>query len=155
MYERLRGGLVDPGDGGQPGRGRWAGEPLRVGRVGLVEHDRAVRSDLRSGVVVDRCGRVQPERGVTVLVVVGVEECGAERAGVVDRPEPLGERRAVLERLELGLGVGLSSEMCGREWNRTTPRSTRSCATGLLVIEEPRLAWITPGAAPTRRWLKR
>jgi hypothetical protein len=42
---------------------------------------------------------------VTVLVVVGVEERGAEEAGVVDGPEPLGERRAVLERLELGLGI--------------------------------------------------
>src|SRR5512132_597588 len=29
--------------------------------------------------------------------------------------------------------------MCGREWDRTTPRSTNSCATGLLVIEEPRM----------------
>jgi hypothetical protein len=33
---------------------------------------------------------VEPERGVTVLVVVGVEERGAEQAGVMDRPEPLG-----------------------------------------------------------------
>ena len=82
--------MVDPGDGGQLGRGRRAGEPLGGGRVGLVEHNRAVGSDLGSGAVVDRRGRVQPERGVTVLVVVGVEECGAERTGVVDRPEPLG-----------------------------------------------------------------
>ena len=141
--------MVDPGDGGQLGRSRRAGEPLGVGRVGLVEHDRAVGSDLGSGAVVDRRGRVQPERGVTVLVVVGVEERGTERAGVVDRPEPLGERRAVLKRLELGLGVGVVVGDVGREWDRTTPRSTRSCATGLLVIEEPRSAWITQGAAPT------
>jgi hypothetical protein len=66
-----------------------------------------VGSDLGSGAVVDRRRRVQPERGVTMLVVVGVQECRAEEAGVVDRPEPLGERRAVLERLELGLGIGV------------------------------------------------
>jgi hypothetical protein len=146
LYERLRGGLVDPGDGGQLGWGRGAGEPLRVGRVGLVEHDGAVGSDLRSGVVVDRCGGVEPERGVPVLVVVGVEERGAEHAGVVDRPEPLGERRAVLERLELGLGIGLSSETWGREWLLVTPRSASNSATGLEVMEVPRSAWIACGA---------
>jgi hypothetical protein len=94
---------------------------------------------------------VQPERGVVVLVVVGVEERGAQAAGVVDGPEPLRERRAVLERLELGLGIGvvIRDVRAGVGPDRTTPRSTNSCATGLLVIEEPRSAWSTPGAAPT------
>jgi hypothetical protein len=35
----------------------------------------------------------------------------------------------------------LSFETCGREWLRATPRSTRSWATGLEVIEVPRSAW--------------
>lgn len=40
-------------------------------------------------------------------MVVVIEERGAERACVLDRSEPSGERRAVLERLELGLAVGV------------------------------------------------
>jgi hypothetical protein len=40
-------------------------------------------------------------------VVVVLEEAGAEAAGVLDRAEPSGERRAVLQRLEVRLGVGV------------------------------------------------
>jgi hypothetical protein len=38
---------------------------------------------------------VQPDAGVTVNVVVVIEERGAERAGVCDRAEPAGERRGM------------------------------------------------------------
>jgi hypothetical protein len=50
---------------------------------------------------------VQADAGVAVDVVVVIEERGAERAGVVDRAEPAGERRAVLEGLEVRLAVGV------------------------------------------------
>ena len=43
----------------------------------------------------------------TVLVVVVVEEDLAERPSVLDGPEALGERGAVLEGLELRPGVGV------------------------------------------------
>ncbi len=48
---------------------------------------------------------VQADPGVAVLVVVRSEELLAERAGVLQRTEPFGEVRAVLERLELRLAV--------------------------------------------------
>jgi len=42
-----------------------------------------------------------------VLVVVVIEETSAESPGVIDAPEALGERWAVLEGLELRLAVGV------------------------------------------------
>ena len=36
-------------------------------------------------------------------------------------------------------------ETCGREWDLATPRSTKSWATGLEVIEVPRSAWTASG----------
>jgi len=50
---------------------------------------------------------VQADAGVAVLVVVVVEERGAEAASVLDGAEPVGEGRAVLEGLELGFAVGV------------------------------------------------
>ena len=78
-----------------------------VGGVGGVEGGGSCGADLGGGAVVDRCWGVQADAGVAVDVVVVIEEHGAERAGVLDRAEPAGERRAVLERLELGLAVGV------------------------------------------------
>src|ERR687891_454900 len=49
-----------------------------VGRVGLVEDDGAVDADLAGGAVVDRGGGVQPESGMPMFVVIGVEEGDAE-----------------------------------------------------------------------------
>ena len=80
-------------------------ESGRVGGVGGVEGDGALGADLGGGAVVDRRRGVQPDAGVAVDVVVVIEERGAERAGVFDRAEPAGERRAVLEGLEVGLRV--------------------------------------------------
>ena len=82
-------------------------EPGGVGGVGGVEGRGALGADLVGGAVVDRGGGVQADAGVTMDVVVVLEERGAERAGVVDRPEPNGERRAVLEGLEVRLRVGV------------------------------------------------
>ena len=52
---------------------------------------------------------MQSDAGVAVDVVVVIEERGAEGAGVVDRPEPAGERWAVLESLELRFAVGVGA----------------------------------------------
>src|SRR5665811_1610543 len=83
---------------------------------------------------------MKADAGVAVNMVVVLEERGAERAGVLDGPEPPGERRAVLEGLEVGFAVGVVLDTCGREWLRATPRSTSSWATGLEVIDVPRSA---------------
>ena len=48
---------------------------------------------------------MQSDAGVAVDVVVVIEERGAERAGILDRAEPAGKRGAVLEGLEVRLGV--------------------------------------------------
>ena len=85
--------MVDPGDGGQLRRlGAAVPEPGRVCRVGGVERLGPLVPDLGGGAVVDRGGGVQADAGVTVHVVVVVEERGAEPAGVLDRAEPAGGR---------------------------------------------------------------
>ena len=48
---------------------------------------------------------MQRDPGMPVLVVVIGEEHAAECAGVLQRPERAGERRAVLQGLELRLAV--------------------------------------------------
>lgn len=48
-----------------------------------------------------------PEPGMTVFLVVPGDEVDAEGAGVLDRAETIGEVGPVLERLEVGLGVGV------------------------------------------------
>ena len=55
--------------------------------------------------VVDVTGGVQAEPAVMMLVVVPGEEVLAVRPGGLKRGEPGGERRPVLQGLELGLGV--------------------------------------------------
>jgi len=77
-------------------------EPGGVGCVGGGEGGGPVGLDFGGGAVVDRGRGVQRDAGMAVLVVVVVEEAGAEAAGVFDRPEPARECWAVLERLELG-----------------------------------------------------
>jgi len=54
---------------------------------------------------VDDLGGEQPETGVPMVVVVGVEELGAELAGLLERGEGAGEGQAVLQGLELRLAV--------------------------------------------------
>ena len=97
----LDGRLVDPGCCRQLGWARsTVAEPAGVGGVGGVEGLGPAGPDLGGGAVVHGGGRVQPDPGMTVVMVVVLEERFAEDAGVFDRAEPVGERRAVLERLE-------------------------------------------------------
>jgi len=80
-------------------------ESFGVAGVGGGEDLGAVGADGLGGSEVDGRGGVQSEAGVVVLVVVVVEELFAERAGVVDVVEVVGEGGAVLEGLERGLAV--------------------------------------------------
>ena len=66
-------------------------EPLGVAGVGGGEDVGAVGADLLGSSEVDGRGGVQPETGVAVLVAVVGEELVAERAGVVDDVEVVGE----------------------------------------------------------------
>src|ERR1700681_2716754 len=94
----LDGGVVDPGDGGQLG---WCGsattEPAGVGGVGGVEGHYSSGADFGGGAVMDRRRGVQTDPGVTVVMVVIVEERLAEHPGIGDRSEAGREGRAVLE----------------------------------------------------------
>ncbi len=83
-------------------------EPGGVGGVGGIEGEGPLHSDLTGGPVVDRRCRVQADAGVAVHVVVVIEERSAERSGVFDGAEPAGERRAVLEGLEVRLALGVA-----------------------------------------------
>ena len=106
MDESLALRIVDPGDGGEfRGFGPTVTESGRVRAVSSAEGDRSLLSNLVGVAVVNRGRRVEPDAGVAMDVVVVVEELDAERRCIRDRPEPFGKRRAVLQRLELGLGV--------------------------------------------------
>ena len=93
----LRYGLVDPHLLGQAGWDGAAVEPLGVSGVGAVERGLALRTDLDGGAEVDRGGGVHADPGMAVIVIVGVEESVAERAGIGQTAEPLGEVGHVLE----------------------------------------------------------
>ena len=80
-------------------------EPCWVRGVGVIEGGGALFSDLGGGAVVDQGWCVESDAGLAVGVVVVVEELDAERSGIGDRAEPVGERRTVFEGLELGFGV--------------------------------------------------
>jgi len=76
-----------------------------VGGVGGVQDLGALGPDGRGVAVVNVGGGVQAESPVAVVVVVPAEEFLAVRAGGLDRAKPGGERRPVLEGLELRFGV--------------------------------------------------
>jgi hypothetical protein len=112
----------------------------RVGGVGGGQDLGAGPVEPSGVAVVDGLGGHHRDPGMAVLAVVPAEELLAERPGVLERAEPVGEARPVLQGLELALGIGLSLETCGREWGLVIPRSASSNATGLELIELPRSA---------------
>ena len=82
-------------------------EPGRVRLVGGIEGLGPLGPDLGGRAVVDRRRRVVADARVPVFVVVIREERLAEGPGVLDAAEAFGERRAVLEGLEIRLTVGV------------------------------------------------
>ena len=61
-------------------------------------------------------------------------------------PKRSGNSGRYLSVLNWASENGLSLETCGRLWVRVMPRSARSRATGLEVIDGPRSAWIVSWA---------
>ena len=115
-----------------------ADEPLGVRDVGVGEDVGAGGPDRAGAAVVHVGGGVQPDPGVPVIVVVPAEEDLAERSGVLDGAEPVGEVGPVLEGLELRLG------------ERVVVGAVRSSiATGFEAIEVPRSAWMVSWSRST------
>jgi hypothetical protein len=85
----------------------FADEPFGVAGVGGGEH---VGAGVAHGLglsIVDVDGVVVADTAVVVLGVVPGEEALAERPRLLDGAEGVGEVGPVLERLELGLAVGV------------------------------------------------
>ena len=89
------------------GTSRWVGdaggEALRMRGVRSGEHGRPRGDALLGEAVMHVGGRQQAEPGVMVLGVVPGEKDVAVGPRVLDRTEPLGEGRPLLQRLELRL----------------------------------------------------
>lgn len=83
-------------------------------------------------------------------MVVVVKEPGAEGPGILDRAEPLREGGEVFEGLEAGFRVWVVVGDVGAGVAAGHPRSKSSWATGPEVIDDPRSAWMVPGAWPLR-----
>jgi hypothetical protein len=118
-------------------RSGWAG-------IGAGEHIGPDFEQLARPAVVDIGRGEQRDPAVAVLAVVPGEEPLAEGPGILERAEPIGKARPVLERLEAGLGVRIVVALTwGRLWLLTIPRSASRSATGREVIELPRSAWMS------------
>jgi len=81
-------------------------EALRVPRAGGEQGVVPSHDDLRRAPVLDGGGRHQPDAGVPMLVAVVADESMAEAKGIPVDAEPVGKLRAILEGLEVGLGLG-------------------------------------------------
>ena len=123
--------------------GRFADEPFGVCGVGSVEDAGALVADCLCEAVVDVSGGMQAQPAVAMFIVVPSEEDLAVSSGVFDRAEPAGEVGGrYFSVLNWASENGLSLETCGRECDWVTTRSASKNATGLLVMELPRSAWM-------------
>src|SRR3990170_8747779 len=99
---------VDPdGFGQRRRRGRLAHEAFGVAEVSPVQDLLPGRDDVGCATVMHDLGREPSDAGMVVFGVVPSEEIGAEGPGVLDPSKAARELRAILERLELALGVGV------------------------------------------------
>lgn len=103
--------------------------------VSSVEDFLAALPDSCGGAVVNGSGRVKADSGMTVLVVVVIEEEHAERASLADGREAPGKDGAVFQRLVVNTSAGggsdgapLSAVLCER-WRLLALRS-RSAGRG-------------------------
>ena len=80
---------------------RFFDEALRVGAEGAIEGFLAGRMDRIGLAVMDLIGRHQADAGMMMVLVVPIEKAAAERLGVLDAAEALGELRLVFQGLEV------------------------------------------------------
>ena len=128
-------GWVDPDFCGARRRlGKATGEAFGVDGVGGGEHGRSGRHALVGQAKVHVVGGEQAQTAVMVFDVVPREEDVAVGPGVLDRPDPHREVRAVLQRLELRFREGVvvgewgghgSSSRRGRQQDATNSTSSR------------------------------
>ena len=93
--------MVDPGDVGNLGCDGWSAEAVGFVGVGMVEDGLAVLADGVVVAVVNAGRGVVADAGVSVVVVVVVEELVGEGSGVGEAGESFGEPGCVLQCLEL------------------------------------------------------
>ena len=143
-------GWVDPHFHGTRRRvGQAGGESFRMRGIGRSEHGRPRGDPLLGPAVMHIGGRQQPKARMVVRGVVPREEDVAVGSRVLDRAEPLGEGRPVLQRLELRFRERVVvGDALGREWVLVTPRSASKRATGFEVIAAPRSAWAVSCSRP-------
>ena len=110
-------------------------EALGVDGVGGGQHLSAGLVELSGAAVVDGLRGHHRDPGMAVPAVVPGEELLAEATGILERAEPIGEARPVLQGLELALGIGVVVGDARAEWVLVTPRSASRNATGLELIE--------------------
>ncbi len=96
-------GFVDPRRLRERWRCWWfTDEPFGIGLIGGVEDGCSLRLDGGGSAVMDVGGGVIADTGMTMFVVVPVEEASDEAVDVFERSEPFRELGPVLQRLELG-----------------------------------------------------
>jgi hypothetical protein len=112
-------------------------EPFGMARVGSGQHVGTGVAHALGSSIVDINGVLVADPAVVVLVVVPGEQPLAERSGVGEAAEAVGEVGPVLQRLELGFGVRVVVFDMGPGVVLVTPRSASRNATGLEAIDEP------------------
>src|SRR6266511_117313 len=119
-----------------------AHEPFGVAGVGGGQDIGAHGTDRLGVSMVDIDGCVPGDAGMPVLGVVPGEEALAERPGVGDGAEGVGEVGPVLQRAEVGLAVRVVIAGVRPRVGLGHARSASRNATGLLAMDEPLSAWM-------------
>ena len=124
--------MIQDGAGMTGGRGR---RPDRsgVGVVGGGEGVLAVLIDRAGRPEVHRCRGVPGDPGMTMNVVVLVEESGQNCRASASEAKDAGNSGRYLRVLNCASPNGLSLDTCGRLWDWVTPRSASRNVTGLEV----------------------
>ena len=138
-------GPVDPCFGWERGWPRWLCRRSVPGGRRTRHRARSARfvaGDF-GGAVVNVGGRVKCQPGVAMLIVVPREKRVADRARILDRPEPVRKFGPIFERPELGFGKRIVvADARARVGLAAIPRSANRSATTLLRMGAPRSAWI-------------
>lgn len=115
-------------------------EPFGVGQEGRVQGGGPLGVDLDRGAVVHGCRSVHSDTGMTMFVIVILEELVAKDARVFDGPNVPGNAGQYLSVLNCASEYGLSLDTRGRERDWSIPGSASRPETVFEVIEVPRSA---------------